>query len=157
MRARPPSPPAFARRGLANGATGRVGSVMMRPVSAAMGRAMERSKEVNAYIARLPPERRAEMEALRAFVHQAIGEGRETIWYRMPAFEAGGLVCTIAAQARHYAVYVCDPALLDAYRARFAGLDLGKGCIRFQAFDAVPREALHDILQEAARNPGWRH
>ena len=118
---------------------------------------MERSKEVDAYIARLPAARQSEMEALRAFVHEVLGDGREAIWYRMPAFETSGLVCTIAAQKHHYAVYICDPALLDGYRDRFAGLSLGKGCIRFKSFDAVPREALRDILQDAASNPGWRH
>jgi len=118
---------------------------------------MERFKEVDAYIARLPAPRQAEMEALRALVHEALGEGRETIRYRMPAFETSDLVYTIAAQKHHFAVYICDPLLLDDYRARFAGLSLGKGCIRFKTVDDLPREALRDILQDAARNPGWRH
>ena len=118
---------------------------------------MNRSPEVDAYIAALPAERRADMEELRALVHEAIAGVSERMAYKMPGFETTDLVCCIAAQKRHFSIYICDPDLLDRFRDQLAGLDLGKGCIRFKWFEQLPRTALRELLQAAAAAPGWQH
>lgn len=118
---------------------------------------MDRSPEVDAYIATLPAARQADMQKLRGLLHEAIAGVSERMAYKMPAFVTTDLVCCIAAQKRHFSIYICDPDLLDRFRAQLAGLDLGKGCIRFKRFEQLPRAALCELLQAAAAAPGWQH
>ena len=112
---------------------------------------------VAAYFGSLPPDRAAELEKLRAFVAETLPDASEDIRYKMPAFVTTELVCTLAAQKRHFALYVCDPDLLNRYRNELANLDLGKGCIRFKRFDDLPLDTIAELLRDAAKTPGWKH
>lgn len=116
-----------------------------------------RSPEVDAYIAAQPAARQETLEAVRALVHETLSEVREGLEYRMPAFFTSGLICTLAAQKQYFALYICKPALLDRHREALAGLNLGKGCIRFKRFEALPVRAIQDLLLDAAKDPGWDH
>lgn len=117
----------------------------------------ERSPEVDAYIAAQPAEKRETLEAVRALVHETIPGATEGIRYKMPAFLTTDVVCTLAAQKSYFGLYVCNPALLDKHREALSDLNLGKGCIRFKALDAVPIAALKAVLLDAAKEPGWAH
>ena len=110
---------------------------------------------VAAYLAALPDDRRAVMEAVRDLIREAVPDARETIRYRMPGYATTDVICCIAAQKRHYALYICKPALLEAHGVALAGLDCGKGCVRFKRFEDLPRAAIIALLRAAAADPGF--
>ena len=66
-------------------------------------------------------------------------------------------VCTIAAQKRHFALYICNPALVDDFRDRLGAVDCGKGCLRFKTIEALPLDVVEDLVKRAAQDPGWAH
>jgi len=109
---------------------------------------------ISAYLASLEPERRREFERLRAWVRKVLPNAKETMAYKMPTYEGREPICSIAAQKRHFALYVCELDVLDQYRDDFAALDVGKGCIRFAHVADLPRTAARKLLRAAARELG---
>jgi len=112
-----------------------------------------KSREVDAYIAAQPAEKRPELEAIRALIHETVPGVTEGMRYKMPAFSTTDLICTVAAQKSYFGLYICNPALLDNHREALSDLNLGKGCIRFKSLESVPVHALTAILQDAAKTP----
>lgn len=115
-----------------------------------------RSTTVPGYVRSVAADRRGELEELRAWVRGVLPAARETMSYRMPTYEAGdgALICAIAAQKHHLALYVCQPQVLARHREAFSRLDVGKGCIRFRHLTALPRTAARKLLRDAARHAG---
>ena len=58
-----------------------------------------------------------------------------------------GLICAFAAQKNYLALYLCG---LGANRKEFAGLNCGKGCVRFKKLEELPLEAVTKVLLAAA-------
>ncbi len=106
-----------------------------------------------AYVSRIAASRQPDFTALRDLVKQALPKARETMSYKMPTYEIGeARVCAIAAQARHFSLYLCESPALERHRGEFEHLDLGKGCIRFRSFDDLPKATTRKLLREAARD-----
>ena len=61
----------------------------------------ERSKAVDAYVAKAQPFARPILEHVRAIVHAACPDVRETIKWGMPAFMHHGILCGMAAFQAH--------------------------------------------------------
>jgi len=117
-----------------------------------------RPTTVSGYIRAIAADRRNEFEELRAWVRSALPRASETMTYRMPTYETADarLICAIAAQKHHLALYVCQPGSLGRHRDAFSHLDMGKGCIRFRHFSELPRGAARKLLAEAAREAGGK-
>jgi hypothetical protein len=118
---------------------------------------------VDAYLAELPPERRAVMARVRDALNAAMPAGyREGMGYGMmgwdvpledypdtynkqPLAYAG-----LAAQKNGYSLYLTcaytDPARAERLRAAAAAmgrkLDMGKSCIRFKRVEDLPLDAI---------------
>ncbi len=57
----------------------------------------------------------------------------EVIDYRMPSYRRDGVTeVSFAKQARYLSLYLLKKPVLDAHRAALAGLDVGKGCLRYR-------------------------
>lgn len=113
-----------------------------------------RPTTVAEYLAALPPDRRKAVEVLRRTVADALPQAEETFSYRMPSYAVGGrLVCALASQKHHLAFYVCETGVLDAFGAAIesAGLDRGKGCVRFRSLDELPDGLIADLATAAQR------
>ena len=126
---------------------------------------------VDAYLAELPAERRAVVDAVRDVVRRGIPAGYDE---RMAFGMIGWCVplarypntyngqplgyVALAAQKRHYALYLTcayqDPAealwLAAAFARAGKQLDMGKSCVRFQSLDDLPLDALAEFV---ARTP----
>jgi uncharacterized protein YdhG (YjbR/CyaY superfamily) len=119
------------------------------------------------YLAQLPEDRRAVVSAVRKLVKRHLPKGYEehAAWgmltYSVPLARSGPTyngqpLCYagIAAQKNHYALYLMgaymDPALTkrlqDAFKAAGKKLDMGKSCLRFKSLDAIPLDALGDVI-----------
>jgi uncharacterized protein YdhG (YjbR/CyaY superfamily) len=119
------------------------------------------------YIEALPPERRPTVQLLRDMMLRALPPGvEERINWGMISYEIplerypntyNGeplLYAAIAAQKRHYALYLncvyMDPDLEATLREGFSGagirLDMGKSCIRFRNSEGIPPGLVEKIV-----------
>jgi hypothetical protein len=138
---------------------------------------------LEAYLETLPAERRGTLEAVLAAIRRAVPAGyQETFRAGMVTWEVPLAAyprtyngqplayVSVAAQARHFAVYLmapyADAARVEALREAFARegkrLDMGKSCVRFRGLEdaalgaiasevgSLPPEA-YIALHEAAR------
>lgn len=111
---------------------------------------------VDAYLAEVPEDRRAALSRLRALCAKHLPGTRESIAYGMPAFHRGeDLVTAFASQKRHIAFYAGATAT-QRHAEALAGIDCGKGCIRYRGPAAVDFEVVESILADIAQRMGLR-
>ncbi len=101
---------------------------------------------IDAYIAAAPPDRRALLEQLRAAIHAAAPEARETISYNMPAFVQNGTLVYFATMKDHIGFYPTAGgiAALQADLAAYEGI---KGAVRFPLDRPVPLDLIQRIVR----------
>jgi hypothetical protein len=122
---------------------------------------------VDAYLAKLPDDRREVATALRRLVLGHLPNGYvETMNWGMPSYEVplerypetyNGQplgYAAFAAQKNNYALYLSciymDPqrerALRDAFMAIGRKPDMGKACLRFRKLEELPLTALGELI-----------
>ena len=112
------------------------------------------SREVEEYLARLDPDRREALSALRAIVLDEAPGAVETMRYRMPTYEyQGGVLCAFASQKQYMSLYM-EPDLVEQHRADLEGLSVGKSCIRFRRLEKLPLDTVRTMLCETLGNRG---
>ena len=75
----------------------------------------------------------------------------EVIDYRMPLYQRDGVTeVSFAKQARYLSLYLLKKPVLDAHRSALAGLDVGKGCIRYRRPDQIDWELVAVLLTETS-------
>jgi uncharacterized protein YdhG (YjbR/CyaY superfamily) len=104
---------------------------------------------VDAYIAGLPVERRARIEALREAINVAAPEATETIAYAMPALRSHGgqFLVSYAAYKRHYSLFPASGAVVAALGEALTPYLSGRGTIRFPADRPIPTALVTRIVQ----------
>lgn len=104
---------------------------------------------VDEYLASLPDERRAAMEALRRAVNDAAPEATETIAYQMPALRSHGgqFLVSYAAYKRHYSLFPASDAVIQELGAAIEPFLAGRGTIRFPSGKPVPADLVRRIVE----------
>jgi uncharacterized protein YdhG (YjbR/CyaY superfamily) len=110
---------------------------------------MKRNPEVDAYLQKQAPDRRAALEVIRSLIFEIVPDGEELIKHGMPFYEANGELFAFASQKRYMSLYVMDTDALARYKRRLTGLDCGKSCIRFRRIEQLPVDVVRSILEEA--------
>jgi uncharacterized protein YdhG (YjbR/CyaY superfamily) len=107
------------------------------------------ARDVDEFLAKLPPDVQAVLQQLRETIRRAAPEAEEWVGYGVPAFyyKKRPLV-SYAAGKNHCALYVQSPAVMEAHRSELAGYDTAKGTVRFQA-DAPLSASLVETLVKA--------
>jgi hypothetical protein len=73
----------------------------------------------------------------------------------LPTYSREGIAeIAWASQKRYISLYVMRGDVLDAYRGQLAGLDVGKGCIRYRSPDAIDFSVVHSMLAAVAASRG---
>lgn len=110
-----------------------------------------RDPRVDAYIQKAPPFAQPVLTELRARLHAACPDVVETIKWRAPAFEHGGLLAVMAAFKAHCGFAVWKEKRLRELPGTAAVLD---ACGRITASDELPsRTAFTKVVKQAmARN-----
>ncbi|MDY7039916.1 MAG: DUF1801 domain-containing protein [Chloroflexota bacterium] len=112
----------------------------------------ENVNDVDVYLQNLRPERRTALESLRSLIFKVVPDAVETIRYGMPAYEyEGRQLCLFASQKRYMSLYL-DTEIVERHRDKLKGLSVGKSCIRFKKFEALPRDVVELMLTEAAQS-----
>jgi uncharacterized protein YdhG (YjbR/CyaY superfamily) len=110
---------------------------------------------VDGYLAAVPGERVAALTRLRQLCRRELAGFTETIAYGMPAYSRDGTAEIAFASQKHYiSFYLIRSDVAAAFADRLAGLDMGKGCIRFRKPEAIDWDLLRDLLRAVAASPG---
>jgi uncharacterized protein YdhG (YjbR/CyaY superfamily) len=112
------------------------------------------AKDAKGYLAAIPAERRASVEALRALVKRAVPSASEGIVWGMLGYAIEGRpFVAIASQKNYLSLYLCDlytqPALKKKHEKALSKLKMGKSCINFQSVDELPLATIEAIVAEA--------
>jgi len=95
--------------------------------------------------------RRDTLMALRELIEREAPELRESIRYKMLSYDDDrGPVFGLNAQKGYVSFYVGDAAKVDPAGELLAGLDHGKGCIRFRKSVQVAETRIDTFISRAA-------
>ena len=110
-----------------------------------------KSKDVDEYISKQPPETRRALEELRADIWQAAPHLTELLNYGIPAFALveGGKrdqQVMIAGYERHVGFYP-HPDVIEEFSTRLAQYQFAKGSIRFPLDKPIPRALIVEMVK----------
>lgn len=114
-----------------------------RPRSSAYGNA----KTIDEYLARVEPEQRAVLEALRQVVRKAAPKAEETITYGIAAFRQNGFLIGFAASAKHCSLHPMNNHTVADFAADLAGYSTSTGTIRFTPDKPLPAALVRKIVK----------
>jgi uncharacterized protein YdhG (YjbR/CyaY superfamily) len=113
------------------------------------------ANDVDSYLVEVPEGRRAVLTEIRDACRRLLAGFAESMSYGMPAYSREGIAeIAWASQKRYISLYVMRGAVLDAHRGQLAGLDVGKGCIRYRSPHAVDFSVVHSMLAAVAASRG---
>ncbi len=106
---------------------------------------------VDDYIAEATPERAPYLKALRAAALANLPGYVEQMQYGMAAYvREGGAMFAFANQKQHLSLYGLGAAARDLGPEALAGIDHGKGCIRFRNPAKMDMTLVERLLRHAA-------
>ncbi len=101
---------------------------------------------IDAYIAEAPPDRRAQLDELRAAIRAAAPEAEETISYGMPAFAQHGTLVYFANMTNHIGFYPTANGIA-AFEEELAAYEHSKGAVRFPVDQPLPLDLISRIVR----------
>src|SRR6476659_9058557 len=105
-----------------------------RPRSSSYGGATT----IDQYLARLEPEQREALEALRRIIRKAAPDAEEVITYGIPAFRQDGFLLGFAASAKHCSLHPMNNHTVSDFAGELAGYSTSTGTIRFTPAKPLP-------------------
>lgn len=108
---------------------------------------MAPAKDVDAFLAAVPLDKRAALEKLRKTIKAAAPKATELINYGVPMFRLDGKnLVSYAAAANHCSFYVQSPAVMRAFAAELKDYRQGKGSIQFAPEKPIPAALVTKIV-----------
>jgi uncharacterized protein YdhG (YjbR/CyaY superfamily) len=106
----------------------------------------QKPEDIDSYISQFPADVQAILEKVRATIHHAAPEAKETISYMMPAFKQHGILVYFAAWTKHIGMYppISGDKTLEKAIARYAG---PKGNLQFPLNEPIPYELIERIVK----------
>jgi len=106
----------------------------------------KRAKDIDGYISQFPAEVQAILDKVRATIHHAAPEAKETISYLMPAFKQHGILVYFAAWEKHIGMYppISGDKALEKAVARHAG---PKGNLQVPLNEPIPYDLIERIVK----------
>jgi len=106
------------------------------------------TKDVDAYLAKVPEDKRAILEQIREIVRAAAPGSTEHISYGFPAFKLDGRgLIWYAAWKKHCSVYPLTPGVEEAVGKELKAFDTEKGTIRFTSDNPLPPALIRKIVE----------
>lgn len=114
---------------------------------------ISRARDVGAYIAEVPLERRAIIKKLRSLCRKNLKRYKECIEYGMPCYKKDGVLeMSFASQKQYITLYVLKKDVLDEFRPALSGASIGKGCVRFKNPEAFDFTVIEQLLLRNAKS-----
>ena len=96
------------------------------------------AKNVDAYLADLPPDQRSALERVRKSIKAAAPKAEETISYSMPLYKLNGQLVAFAAFKEHCSFFVCSGSFLSGYKDEIKRYSTTKSAIHFTVDKPLP-------------------
>ena len=110
------------------------------------------TRDVDDYLARLEPEHRAPLEALRRSIFAVVPDAEEGLSYGAPAFRVGGKVVAGFAAAKHHLSYLPHSgSVLTDLSDQVAGYRTSKGALAFGIDTPLPDELVATLVRARLR------
>lgn len=109
---------------------------------------MDRAPDVDAYLAKVEPAKRAALETLRRQLHAAAPGAEETMSYGIPHLHRDGMALVAFATAKnHCGFYPCSSTTVEAFKADLTAFETSKGTIRFTPDHPIPEPLLRRLVE----------
>lgn len=106
-------------------------------------------KEVDAFLATLPEDRRAALQHLRELTRNASPGATEVWGYGMPGFKYHGRPLIYFSSFKdHMSIFAVGYAPIERHRAELADYELRAGTIHFQPGKPLPDKLLRTMIRE---------
>ena len=117
---------------------------------------MNKSPDVDAYIARFPPAVRARLAQIRRVVRAAAPKATEGFSYRIPAYRQHNIIVYFAGFKAHVSLFppVRGNAALERAVAKYAN---AKGNLRFPNDAPLPLPLIARVVRHQAKQDAARH
>ena len=103
---------------------------------------------IDEYLQNVEPKQKAELEKIRAFVHDQVPEAEEVISYGMPAFKyKGNYLIGFAAFKDHMSVFP-TPEPIEALKDDLRHFQTSKGTVLFTLEHPLSLEAVGKLVDE---------
>ncbi|MPZ83680.1 MAG: DUF1801 domain-containing protein [Actinophytocola sp.] len=114
-----------------------------------------RAADVDGYLAEVPADRREALTRLRDLCRAELTGFTEKMAYGMPSYERDGSgEVGFASQQRYISFYLLRTDVRQAFAARLAGHDMGRGRLRFRTPEQIDFTLVRDLLRATAAEPG---
>lgn len=106
---------------------------------------------VDQYLTEVPAKRMAALERLRDLCITHLTGYEESMAYGMPSYSKDGTVeVAFASQKQYISLYILKQEVFDRHRPALAGLNLGKGCIRYTKPEKIDFAVVEQLLADTA-------
>jgi uncharacterized protein YdhG (YjbR/CyaY superfamily) len=113
------------------------------------------AQTVDAYLTTIDPIRIDGLRRLRAMCLELLPGWQERMQWGMPGYGPPGsdAVVSFNSQKRHIAFYA-GPTAVERFKDRLAGMDCGKGCVRYRRADEMDFEVIAAMLKDIRKRGG---
>ena len=115
------------------------------------------AKDVDTYLEEVPQARQAALTRLRKLCREVLAGYEESMEYGMPGYKRsvdGEIEVAFASQKNYISFYIMRKDVLDKHRDLLAGLNLGKGCIRYSKPEKIDFDVVRQLLADSAQSKG---
>lgn len=105
------------------------------------------AKNIDEYLASVPPGDRTALEDLRTIIRTAAPEAKEGISYRIPAFDWNGPLVFFAAFKNHLGFYVVSRHVLEEFKTDLKPFKVSGTTIHFSAAHPLPASLVTGIVR----------
>ncbi|MDQ0463891.1 uncharacterized protein YdhG (YjbR/CyaY superfamily) [Caulobacter ginsengisoli] len=110
---------------------------------------------VDEYMETVAPERLEAMKRMRALFKEVLVGYEEGMNYGMPTYGPSGAYVTAFNSQKGYIAFYAGQTAMAKFKDQLAGIDCGKGCIRYKKIEKIDFDVVRGLLEDiAARNPG---
>lgn len=104
-------------------------------------------EKIDAYLANVPADKRAALEALRRQIRHLAPDAAEYFSYGMPAFKQGKGLAAYAAGKNHCALYPMSSNIVALFENELAGFKTSIGAIQFTVEKPLPEALVTRIIK----------
>ncbi len=107
------------------------------------------AEDVTTYLIEVPPTRLEALQKLRELCLKTLDGYTESMAYGMPSYSKNGTVeVAFASQKSYISLYILKQEVMDHHRPALAGLNLGKGCIRYSSPQKIDFAVVTQLLAD---------
>ncbi|HBZ00766.1 MAG TPA: hypothetical protein DEO84_05525 [candidate division Zixibacteria bacterium] len=114
-------------------------------------------KDVDAYLASVPPDMRAVLQKLRNTIKSAAPQAEEVISYQMPAYKYKGVLVYFAAFKNHCSLFPASKSILKIFENELKRFEASGATIHFTVEQPLPATLVRKIVKARIKQNEERH